>query len=200
MSNYNYICRKASFDDDFEQIAKYIHLTDPYIYPTITQNPTDKIWINFISECLKIPNNIFCIENISVIIHYSDIIGIACVIPCKKELTIFEDFKKPIKLSDNIQSVIDGYFKPLIQESLTYDGYNITNICIDEDYRNKGLGGALMAHCIKEYGSQVLHLDVIAANKTAVHLYQKFGFRIESEYFGFSGDTIPLPCYHMIRS
>jgi len=199
MSNYNYCCRKATLCDDTRKIAEYIHLTDPFIYPKITLNPGDNEWVQFISNCLTKKNNIFYIGNISVVMCDCDIIGVACVIPCQKELTITKDIELLPTISDNIQPVIEGYFAPLIEESYLYSGYNIVNICIDEKHRNKGLGSLLMTHCIEEYGAQTIHLDVIASNENAIKLYKNFGFEIKNEYMGFSGDSTLLPCYHMIR-
>lgn len=197
--NSDYFCRKATLNDNLEQIAKYIHLTDPYIYPKISSDPSGSSWINFISECVRTPDNVFNIKNISVVIYGSDIVGIACVIPCKKKLTITNDIHIPSEISDRIQAAVEGYFNPLIEESYFYDGYNIVNVCIDEKYRGKGLGSLLMSHCIHEYGSDTIHLDVIASNESAIQLYKKYGFKIENEYLGYTGDDTLLPCYHMIR-
>lgn len=199
MLNSNCFCRKATLKDDFEKIAKYIHLTDPYIYPAISLNPDDKSWICFVSECLRNPSNIFFIDNISVVICESDIVGIACVIPCQKDLTIVSDINIPINISQNLGSVINGYFDPLIEESKLYSGYNIVNVCIDEKYRGKGLGSLLMSHCVDTYGHNIIHLDVIASNTSAIQLYKKYGFQIEKEYLGFSGKDTLLLCYHMTR-
>lgn len=199
MLNSKCFCRKAIVDDDVEKIAKYIYLTDPYIYPKISSNPSDTLWTHFISDCLKSPSNIFYIENISVVVCDTDIVGVACVIPCQRKLSIIEKIQLPIELSQKILPVIEGYFDPLIEESYLYSGYNIVNICIDEKHRGKGLGNLLMSHCVGAYGTQLIHLDVIASNVSAVQLYKKFGFQIEKEYMGYSGDDSLLPCYHMIR-
>lgn len=199
MSKFNYCCRKARRDDNVLEIAKYIHLTDPFIYPAISLNPDDEAWVQFIAECLKDPNNIYFIENISVVMCDCKIVGVACVIPCGKRLSIINNIKIPAPISNSIQSVIEGYFNPLIEESYSYNGYNVVNICIDEKYWGKGLGSMLMEHCVAEYGTQTIHLDVIASNENAIKLYRKFGFEIVNEYMGFSGDTALLPCYHMVR-
>ncbi len=59
MLNSNYICRKATPRDSIALIAKYIHLTDPYIYPAITPNPTDEEWVELISRCAVNKDNIY---------------------------------------------------------------------------------------------------------------------------------------------
>lgn len=199
MPTFNFLCRKATLSDKPEKIAQYIHHTDPFIYPCICSDPLDKAWVEFINKCLNTKNCIFNIEHIAVVTDNDDIIGIACVIPCAKNLTFSEKIEIPKRLADNFRLVKQGYFEPLIEESLSYNGFNIVNICVDEKYRGKGAGSALISYCIDNYGSKTLHLDVIASNEPAVRLYKKFGFKIEMEYLGFSGDNTQLPCYHMIR-
>ena len=39
--NQQFICRMALPSDCVQNIAKYIHLTDPYIYPQICTDPQD---------------------------------------------------------------------------------------------------------------------------------------------------------------
>ncbi len=200
MQTHDYYCRKANAFDDTKAIARYIHLTDPYIYPYICECPDDKYWSTFIDECTKIKGNIFNINNISVVLYKECIIGIACVIPCGEILNFTEQVKMPEILCHNLAYVNKGYFEPLINESQEYSGYNITNICIDKKHQGKGIGSLLMRHCIDEYGAKSLHLDVIASNEPAVRLYKSSGFWIVNKYLGFSGDNSDLLCFHMIRT
>lgn len=200
MQEYNFQCRKVLPSDDVSAIARYLHLTDPYIYPKVCKNPIDKNWVEFVGNCMKTENNIFNIQHLSVTLDNNAIVGVICVIPCGIKLCITDGIDNmPEDFINNLNPVINGYFAPLIDESFSYTGYNITNICVNSDYRNKGLGRLLMAHCIDTYGSETIHLDVIASNKTAINLYQKFGFTISNEYYGYSGDDTELLCYHMIR-
>ncbi len=201
MQKYNFQCRKALLSDDIQAIAKYLHLTDPYIYPGICHNPADEEWVRLISCCSKTEDNIFNIDNLSVVLHDDNIIGILCVVPCGRKLNFLSDtYNLSKEFIDMLKPVTDGYFDPLISESFSYSGFNITNVCVDCNYRNRGIGGIIMSDCIENYGHQILHLDVIAANKPAVNLYKRFGFEITNEYCGFSGDDTKLPCYHMIRT
>lgn len=199
MSNSDYYCQKATETDDIGKIAKYIHLTDPYIYPAICENPDDEAWQSFICQCLKKQGNIYHLNNIFVIKIADEPVGIACVIPCGKKLTVTDGIAVPVSLKKGMDLAVNGYFNPLIEESEHFDGYNIVNVCVDEHHRGKGVGKMLMTHCLKEYGSQTIHLDVIVSNKAAVQLYQKLGFIIQNEYPGFSGNDIEVPCYHMVR-
>jgi ribosomal protein S18 acetylase RimI-like enzyme len=199
MQTFKYQCRKAKTTDSVETLARYIHLTDPYIYPKICENPVDEKWVKFIGKCMEERDNIFHINNLSVVLCDDSIIGIACVVPCGKKLCFSRGEELAKRFGDNAKIVVDGYFKPLILESSTFCGHNIVNVCIDEKYRGKGAGSSLMSYCIKEYGTQPIHLDVIASNENAIRLYKKTGFQITNEYYGFTGDNTDLQCYHMLR-
>lgn len=199
MQNSDLRCRKATLSDNIGVIAKLIHLTDPYIYPAICRDPLDEAWSELISRCIKSKNNVFSLDHITVVTHGDNIVGIAVVIPCPKKISFTDDIAIPKKLSYTIKNVDEGYFVPLAEESLSYNGYNIVNFCIDEGYRGNGIGAFLMEYCINEYGLYDVHLDVVSSNKAAVTLYKKFGFETTNEYMGFSGDDSELPCYHMVR-
>ncbi len=200
MQNSDFQCRKALLSDDIKSIAKYLHLTDPYIYPKICENPFDTNWVEFVGNCMKKENNIYNVQNLSVILHKDNIIGVLCIIPCGTKLNFTDGIDNISKdFFHKLTPVIDGYFKPLIDESFSFSGYNIANVCVDSGYRNIGLGHILMAHCIELYGTETIHLDVIASNTPAINLYKRFGFEFSNEYFGYSGDDTDLLCYHMIR-
>ena len=200
MKNYNIICRKAKITDDLAAIAKYIHLTDPYIYPSICEDPCDSDWETFIRLCANDKNNIFNIDNIFIILNNGIINGIACILPFSKNLTFVENISAPQSILNNIKSSVEGYFKPLIKETMALDGYNISNLCIDEKMRNRGLGTQLLNFCIKACGDKPIYLDSLADNRSALSLYKKCGFVIVGEYQGFSGkDNKFVPCYKMKR-
>lgn len=55
-------------------------------------------------------------------------------------------------------------------------------IYLHQDFHNAGLGTAMLTKLIELAKKEGLHrigLSVIADNKPAIHLYQKFGFKIE---------------------
>jgi len=67
-------------------------------------------------------------------------------------------------------------------------------IYLHQDFHNKGLGTALLAELVQLAKREDLHrigLHVVADNKPAVHLYEKFGFKTEGvlkgSYFGDDG-------------
>lgn len=203
MQSHNFQCRKALPTDSREAIAKYLHLTDPYIYPAICPDPMDEDWIRLVGHCMETEHNIFHLEHLSVLLCEGQVCGVMCVLPCGQKLDFVKD-TEVIAISGEfrkrLKPVTDGYFQPLIAESCSYCGHNIANICVDTEYRSRGLGSLLMSNCVERYGTQPIHLDVIASNRHAIALYEKFGFRITNEYYGFSGNDEALLCYHMLRT
>jgi putative acetyltransferase len=62
---------------------------------------------------------------------------------------------------------------------------------LHEDFQNEGLGTAMLSRLLNLTEKEGLHrigLHVIADNKIAIHLYEKFGFRregiLKESYFG----------------
>jgi ribosomal protein S18 acetylase RimI-like enzyme len=199
MKTNNFTYRKATLCDDLAKIARYIHMTDPYIYPSVCKDPCDKDFKRIISQCASDKTNLFYRENICLALADEKIIGILVAAPCGRRLTFLEN----IEISESERKMFstsdEGYFKPLIEETEALSGFNITNVCIDPDYRSLGVGEALLRYFLSLCGGAEVHLDVIADNSAAIRLYEKCGFRTEKEYLGFSGNDTPLPCYHMIR-
>jgi putative acetyltransferase len=73
-------------------------------------------------------------------------------------------------------------------------GASSTMIYLHQDFHNVGLGTAMLTRLIELAKKEGLHrigLQVIADNKPAIHLYKKFGFKIEGmmkdSYFGEDG-------------
>jgi len=65
---------------------------------------------------------------------------------------------------------------------------------LNQDFHNVGLGTAMLNHLLELARRESLHrigLHVIADNRIAVHLYEKFGFRVEGvmkdSYLGADG-------------
>ena len=195
----NFSFEKATKADDIARIAKYIHLTDPYIYPAICLDPMDLDWQQFIAQCFSQPNNLFSADHIFTAKHRGEIIGIACMVPCGVPLQFHKEFEIPYALQAGFDQNWSGYFCPLLEETKQTTGYNLTNICIDEAYRGKGIGAKLLEYCIDTFSSHTIHLDVIEENKNAVTMYEAHGFTATTRYQGFAGGEKILPCLHMTR-
>lgn len=198
--NSEFYCRTACAGDSIAEIAEHIHLTDPYIYPEICVSHHDPDWIRFVRDCVESTDNVYARDNLNLLFCDDRIIGLACIVPCGKPLTITDNISIPISLKPSLDVVKAGYFQPLIEESLSLSGYNLVNFCIAPAFRGKGLGRLLLSHCISKFGHEDIYLDVIASNTAAVRLYQQGGFDILKQYSGFSGSEADLPCYQMLRA
>ncbi len=56
---------------------------------------------------------------------------------------------------------------------------HLLNIAIRRNYRKKGMGSALLEHCIKEAmknDADIVFLEVRVSNEIAISLYEKYGF------------------------
>lgn len=200
MKNFNIKYRKAKLEDNISAIAKYIYLTDPYIYPTICKSPQEKEWIELITQCYQQDNNLFSRHNIYVALIDEEIIGICCIIPCGIRLNFNEDLELYTKCFLHMAKVVDGYFAPLLEESAGLSGYNVVNLCIDENWRKKGIGRGLLQYCLNDCECESVYLDVIADNSSAISVYKSLEFNIVKKYEGFSGGNEPVMCYQMKRS
>ena len=79
---------------------------------------------------------------------------------------------------------IEGFV--ILQVCGTFSGY-IQTICIDEDFRGRGLGTALLSFCEERVlkFSPNLFICVSSFNTGALRLYENFGFRIVGELDNF---------------
>ena len=55
---------------------------------------------------------------------------------------------------------------------------NISDLCVDEAHRNRGLGAKLLAKAIELTRPDELTLQVDVDNPAAIHLYEKMGFTV----------------------
>lgn len=195
----NPVCRKARASDSVYAIAKCIHQTDSYIYPTICPSYDDEGWVSLIRACLSNNKNVFSIDHFFVAEVDERVLAIACVIPAGKAFTFCEGIEPPAALKEGIQRAEKGYFAPLFEDNMRLVGYNIVNLCVDSDHRKRGIGKALLSYVIEACAGSDLYLDVIADNFPAIGLYKSLGFEVVESYHGFSGTDEVLPCLHMKR-
>lgn len=200
MKTHELICRKAKKEDDLVLIARYLHLTDPYIYPAITHESDDAFWLSVVERAFSAKDNLFSMEHLWVALWEDRIVGVCCMIPCGRRMRFLEDLALSEEQTQRLSLAYEGYFLPLMEESETFEGFNITNVCVDSAYRGRGIGETLLKECLSSSDGSVVHLDVIADNLTAIRLYERMGFAIVKSYDGFSGTEMPLRCYHMEKT
>ena len=67
----------------------------------------------------------------------------------------------------------------------------LLNIAVSSEFRQKGLGSALMEHLIdaaKAFGAEIIFLEVRESNAPARRLYKKYGFTeigVRKNYYNF---------------
>lgn len=126
------------------------------------------------------------------------------VVDNKKELeniqNIFSDvFKQKNELIDTFSSnpyvklytySVDKKIVAFIQYEDIYDRFELDNIYVLKEYRNKGIASILMNHMINEGKMKKIiniTLEVREDNVNAINLYKKFGFiekAIRNNYYG----------------
>ena len=80
------------------------------------------------------------------------------------------------------------------------DGYNVVNLCVDESFRNLGIGKKLLNYSISQVETKEVYLDVIADNTSAIRVYQALSFEVEKEYEGFLSESSSILCYKMKKT
>ncbi|WP_363311070.1 ribosomal protein S18-alanine N-acetyltransferase [uncultured Anaerococcus sp.] len=85
--------------------------------------------------------------------------------------------------------------------SLIADLVEIFTIAVDKDYRQEGIGDALLTQLVsyaRENSASEIWLEASTKNIAAINLYQKHGFKIQSirkNYYQKTGED----AYNMIR-
>lgn len=101
-----------------------------------------------------------------------------------------ECFSKPWSentLAAELKSPLNGFFGAFEgNELLGYIGFqsvageaSVFNVAVSEKHRRKGIGAALVSRLVaeaKEWGNEVIFLEVRAGNLPAINLYEKSGF------------------------
>jgi GNAT superfamily N-acetyltransferase len=80
---------------------------------------------------------------------------------------------------------VEGLAGVLLCSRVAPDVAHITQICVAERYRRRGLGRALMEHFISHLGLggfSAITLTVTASNLQAVKLYESLGFRVRHQF------------------
>lgn len=71
------------------------------------------------------------------------------------------------------------------------DEAHLLNLCVHPEHRGRGQAGRLLDHVtneVREAGAQRLFLEVRPSNETAIHLYQRRGFKVIGRRPGYYPD------------
>lgn len=194
--------RKATSEDNLEEIAELIYNTDEYIYP---------YWFGNVENCKRELSSLmvddkffFNVNNLFVAVDKSNnkIIGVTCVVDKNTDLSY--DYSELRNKNKRYEFTIDNYIKGLIDEVNGVDFAYISNVCVNAEYRGKQIGKQMLMHVIdvyrKKYFKEII-LDVLAHNTGAIKLYQNLGFEQISEIFeGFNGPDEEKPDVFSMRS
>ncbi len=96
--------------------------------------------------------------------------------------------------TDPGERVISGY----LCRWLVAGEYHVLNVAVHPDFRQRGIGEALMAEAVAEACSrkaQLMILEVRRSNLEARKLYRKFGFqerRLRRNYYGPGEDALVM--------
>lgn len=200
MSNSNnYIFRKINENDDINQLIDLIIKADPYTYTDLfgSRKKAHKILPYLIDDEYSIfyRDNYYCCE------LNGEIVGICSLFLHQTEwdnvtlLRAFalakEDF--PISFSQAYES-----FHKEFNEEFNV-GATTCQVSVKEEFRHKGIASFLLKNILDIYCAPI-QLYVNANNEIALKLYQKFGFKIISEYYDYSGFNQPkIKVYKMYR-
>lgn len=193
--------RKVNKDDNLEEIAELLYLTDQYIYP---------YWFGSLDNCKKelTPllledkfffniNNLFIMKDVS----NNKIIGVVCVVDKNVDLSF--DYSKLEKVNDRYSFTVKTYIKALIEEVKNADFAYISNVCVHPGYRGKHIGSIMVKQVIEVYRRKCfkeMALDVLANNPGAIKLYRNLGFEKSSDVFpGFNDPTLEKPAVFSMK-
>ena len=185
----NIIFRRAQIGDVFSEIAELIYFTDPYIYPFWFRDDVNYA-CEVLAEYIAKPGFIFYFENLYVAYDRTTdhIVGIICAIDKTSDLTF--DYSELKSLDPHFRITIEQYIEKIIKEAQTNDYLYISNVCIDGDYRGKGLGTRLVGYYLgqmEKAGFEEFAVDCLLHNLRARNLYHNLGFIELAEYTGFDG-------------
>lgn len=195
--------RRATKDDNMEEIAKLIYDTDPYIYPFWFEKDEKKC-IDFFREKILEEGFIFNYNNLYVAYDstINRIVGVICAID--KSVNLNYDYDKLKNINDNYKITINEYIKPILDEVEEFDDETIyiPNVCIDKNLRGKKIGTKLLGYYISQMekvGYNKFALDCLLHNLQAKNLYHSMGFREMKLISGFTGDNSTVEVVSFFR-
>ena len=184
------IFRRATIDDNMEEIASLIYQTDPYIYPFWFNDDIEEAK-RVLSKEIKKEGFIFYYENIYVAFDKESkkIVGMVCAIDPTTNLNY--DYSELENVNNNYKFTIEHYIKELITEVEEKKYMYISNVCIDVNYRSRRIGSRMLKSFIEQMhniaGFDKIGFDCLMHNLRAKNLYHGLGFKEVAEGIGFDG-------------
>ena len=173
------VIRNSVETDDFKKIAKLIYSSDLNIYGAMFN---DEMCAKKVLEELIPTNTInISVKNLVVAEYENSIVGMLCFI----EEDYFDDKKAyknafsklKIDIPKYFDEVFNVYWKKIINENFK-NSYYISNVAVDKDYQNLGIGKMLLNYFKETHSDKPIGLDVVKNNESAINAYIKSGFKI----------------------
>lgn len=183
--------RFAKKSDDFKKIGLLLYLTDPYIYP-YWFGDNAQVGAATLAKLCQTKNCVFYYKNIAVAQLDGQIVGAICFFDDKADLSY--SYAAQIENNKRTVDVVEGYLNGLVREQKP-GIVNISNVCVFEPYRRRGVASALLQFVLDKYKNvdTIFQIEVVADNAPARALYAAFGFERVKKYFGFCMSK-KLPC------
>lgn len=177
----------ASKNSDLPGIIKLIYETDDYIYPSMCGN--DYELFEMIMRGLLFTESIFSYRNIIIATENGKTIGL--LLYFRNDGKLPEAIDKCVTMNEgqliNYNYVINKYFAPLVSK-INNNCLYINNLCVEKERRQCGVATMLVNHLKETFPDEMLILDCLEENISAVNLYEKTGFKKTDRFFGFSGN------------
>ena len=195
-------CSFVRGDDDKEKIADCLYQTDRFIYPEAFGSDRD-VAVKAISRLIGMDDSLFDNKNLFVARYNNEICGVALLYDGTTKWNrkkIEERISKvlPAGWEEGFNYASKGYFEKLCNKKIGKDTIEIVAFCVDEGFRNKGVGKEFMRNLLefkkpvkpKDYekhddpdrpllfDNKTFKLSVLEDNKNAMSLYDRCGFKI----------------------
>ncbi|MBO8161239.1 MAG: GNAT family N-acetyltransferase [Thermosipho sp. (in: Bacteria)] len=172
--------KRLEKSDDLMKVAKLIFKTDEKLFKFLFGNFEKAV--KKIVRLVEKEKNIFSYNNIFAYYNEDKIIGILVMYDVEKIVKkgVINDF---ISVFSKIE-LIKLFFKSILLNPVInlkgIRGLYIQNICVDEEYRGRGIGTKLLNYCF-EYARSKKYREIfldVSINNRAKELYLRNGFKI----------------------
>lgn len=191
----------ARATDNKTDIGRVLYDTDPYIYPEAFGSSRDRA-ARSIGRLIGMDNTLLDYKNI-IVARYNGMVAGVCLVTDgnytwnKEEL--IKRIEKNLPMIESFEYASDEYFSKLGGGNNCIE---IVSLSVDEGFRRKHIGSALLKEVSHLFPDKVLTLEVLEENKAAIKMYESVGFEIVGEHFeGFAPAGLKRPmCVRMQRS
>lgn len=181
MMKYRQLSESNSLaENQIAQIGTLIHDTDPYIFPCVCSTEDAELLGKL---CVTGEDTIFSFRNCFVAEENGEIFGLilwhlgpVCWDPVPLQKLAEAENRT---LSPLLSLAQKEYFAEY--QAVAPDMISVMNVCVDASNRGRGIGTRMLEAFLSEHPGKPMELFVLAENSTAIALYSKLGFVIETD-------------------